>query len=248
MSLEPPLLADVGNSRLKWGRIDSRGTLLDRLSLPLDDPSAWKVAAESWGLTGAETWAIASVNSARTAGFRRFLGDPEDVRVFRSAADVPVRHRLAHPETAGADRALAALAAIRRKPEGRAVLVVSCGTAVTVERIDASGLWQGGVIAPGLGLASKSLHDGTAQLPKVVVDRPPASWGDSTAPAIAAGVFWGTVGAVREILARQELDLADPVHLWTGGDAPILAPAVEGDSAEIVPDLVLMGLAEAIRP
>jgi type III pantothenate kinase len=109
-------------------------------------------------------------------------------------------------------------------PRGRAGLVVSCGTAITVERVSAEGVWQGGAIAPGWNLSARALHFGTAQLPLVRVEEAPPAWGRSTTPALAAGLFWGTVGAVRELLARQAEDLApSPWLVWTGGDAPVFS-------------------------
>jgi type III pantothenate kinase len=58
-----------------------------------------------------------------------------------------------------------------------------------------------------------------------------------------AGLFWGTVGAVRELLTRQAADLAPvPWLVWTGGDAELLAPWIDWDDARVVPDLVLEGL------
>ena len=156
---------------------------------------------------------------------------------------MPVRHDLEGPETAGADRALAVSAAVRLMPQGRPGLVVSCGTAITVERITADGIWQGGAIAAGLGLAARALHLLTAQLPLVELDRAPPAWGSSTRPAVEAGVYWGAVGAVRELLARQAGDLLeDPWVIWTGGDAALLAGPIAGKDARIEPDLVLLGL------
>jgi type III pantothenate kinase len=170
-----------------------------------------------------------------------------DTRWFCSAADVPIRHELEEAETAGADRALAVAAAIGLAPRGRPGLVVSCGTAITVERISAQGVWQGGAIAPGLRVAAGALHNQTAKLPLVELHQVPACWGASTRPAVEAGVFWGTVGAVRELLDRQKADLGvDPWVIWTGGDAALLAGAVSGSEARIEPDLVLLGLCRAV--
>ena len=92
-------------------------------------------------------------------GFRRFSAAwaNADATWFCSAADVAVQHELAEPETAGADRALAVAAAIGIAPRGRPGLVVSCGTAITVERISEQGIWQGGAIAPGLAVAGPRL-------------------------------------------------------------------------------------------
>jgi hypothetical protein len=54
------------------------------------------------------------------------------------------------------------------------------------------------------------------------------------------------VGAVRELLARQSEGMdqgGPPWVVWTGGDAPALARAVDWPGARVVPDLVLHGLA-----
>ncbi len=163
---------------------------------------------------------------------------------LRSAADVAVPHELDAPETAGADRALAVSAAVRLASQLRPGLVVACGTAVTVERITAAGIWQGGAIAPGLGLAARALHLHTALLPFVEPRQPPPAWGASTRPALEAGIFWGAVGTVRELISRQASDLSeDPWIIWTGGDAALLAGPVAGEKAWIEPDLVLLALA-----
>ena len=163
---------------------------------------------------------------------------------YESAAQVPVRHELENAETTGADRALAVAAAVELMPKGRPGLVVSCGTALTIERITIDGTWQGGIIAPGLGLSARALHLLTAQLPMVELRHPPPVWGRSTGPALEAGVFWGMVGAIRELLARQADDMIGISSvLWTGGDAELLARAVAGNDARIEPDLVLLGLA-----
>ena len=243
------IVADLGNSRLKWGAVDEHGNLGATVALPTDDPEAWSAALAGWASEGAGTcWAISSVNppvADRLGAFLRDRGIAEDqVRWFRSAAEVPVRHRLEHPETAGADRALAVLAA-GRTDRDRAGLVVSCGTAITVERVGPGPVWEGGAILPGLGTAARALHQLTAQLPMVRVDEAPPAWGRSTGPAMVAGLFWGTVGGLRELLARQSADLVAPWLVWTGGDAALLAPHVRRDDARIVPDLVLIGLANA---
>ncbi len=77
----------------------------------------------------------------------------------------------------------------------------------------------------------------------------PSSWGRSTRPALEAGLFWGVVGAIRELLTRQAVGLTpSPWLVWTGGDASILASTIEWDGAVVVPDLVLDGLAQVAFP
>jgi type III pantothenate kinase len=242
-------VADLGNSRLKWGRLGADGVLDEAVALPVDDPGAWSAALERLAPEGQTTsWAISSVNPPLADRLEAFLGDrgATDRRWYRSAADVPVRHSLERAETAGADRAWAVLATLPWRRPGRAGLVVSCGTAITVERVAADGVWQGGAIAPGWSLSARALHEGTAQLPWVGVAEAPPSWGRSTAPAVAAGLFWGAVGTIRELLTRQAEGLVPaPWLVWTGGDAPALSRWIDWPDAHLVPDLVLIGLARA---
>ena len=230
------VVADLGNSRLKWAEVGAGGAIGEVGSTNAD---RFEASIRALGHLG--PWRISTVNPPAAARLAAALGGP--ATWFRSAADVPVRHALAHPETAGADRAWAVLEASAMHPPGRPGIVVSCGTALTVERIDAGGTWLGGAIAPGLAMAAKALNRLTAQLPEVDVDSTPDAWGDSTVPAARAGVYWGTVGAIRELIARQSAGLDRPWLVWTGGDASRLAPEVAGPGAVVVPDLVLRGLA-----
>lgn len=245
------IVADLGNSRLKWGRLGDDGRLEEAIALPLDDPGAWEAAWQRWNPAGAapSAWAISSVNPPRAEELDTFLradghGQPATTW-YRSVAEVPVRHELEQAESGGADRALAVLGALALQPSasGRPGLVVSCGTAITVERIAPDGLWQGGAIAPGLGLSASALHLGTAQLPLVRPTAAPPPWGRSPRLALEAGLFWGTLGAVRELLTRQAVGLKpDPWLVWTGGDADLLASWIDWPGARVVPNLVLEGL------
>jgi type III pantothenate kinase len=236
------VVADLGNTRLKWARLAPDGTLGSPEALDLE-------RLEDWTPVGLG-WAIGSVNPPALGRLRRALGAAgiRSIRVYASASDVPVRHELEAPGRAGADRGLAVLGALGIWGAGPGV-VASCGTAITVERIGPDGTWLGGAIAAGLRPMARALHDLTAQLPRV--DRVtgsglPPTFGRSTAPAIEAGLAWGLVGAVRELVGRARAELGgSPWVAWTGGDAPWLAPAVEGPDARVVPDLVLRGLASA---
>lgn len=243
----PRVACDIGNSRMKWGLLDASGSVIERAALAPDDPESWAATIARWGLDRQTSWAISSVRPASADALGRLLDSlgTRSVRWFRSAADVPMPTRVRHPDRSGADRALAALAASSLFPRGHPGLVVSCGTAITVERISAEGVWEGGAIALGMGLAARTLHERTAQLPHVLPTSDPEPWGDSTVPALEAGIFWGTIGAVRELIARQ-----GPLtwwRVWTGGDADRIAAHVEDDPGAnpLVPDLVLIGLAIA---
>jgi type III pantothenate kinase len=243
------VVADLGNSRLKWGLLGPDAALAASLALPLDEPAAWERAYRDWELTDrASDWAIASVNPPLAERLVSWLARQRPqprVRLFRSAAEVPVRHILSQPDSTGADRALAVWQVVQTRRDSQPVQVVSCGTALTVEWISAEGVWQGGAIAPGLPLLARALHEGTAQLPLAGAEQPPpAALGTATVPAMQAGLFWGAVGIARELIARQRVaGGSSPREIWTGGDAARLAPWVSDGDAVIRPDLVLEGLA-----
>lgn len=246
------LVADVGNSRVKWGRVGPDGTIETSGAIPLNAVEGWSERPADWGPVGVTTtWRIASVNPPgldRFIALIRQFGD-SPIQVLRSAAEIPLSHDLATPETTGVDRALGVLAALARHPKGGPGQVISCGTAITVERIGSDGVWFGGAILPGLGPTSDALRQHTARLPKVEVDAPPRPWGNTTEPAIAAGIYWGLVGGIREVLTRQAEDFDHPPwRVWTGGDARLLADGVEGPSATILPHLVLEALARLPFP
>jgi type III pantothenate kinase len=243
------VVADLGNTRLKWGRLNETCRLVESIALPLDDPAAWSDAWRQWKPLDPEGawWAISTVNPPVAQRLGAFLKTEGVDRVswVLSAADVPVAKDVEGAESGGADRALVVYMAGRLMPSGMPGLVVMCGTAITVERITDRGVWQGGAIMPGLGVTARALNLLTAQLPLIDLKSVPPAWGRGTRASLEAGVFWGTVGAVRELLARQTYDLGgEPYVIWTGGDASLLAGLVSGTNARIEPDLVLHALAE----
>jgi type III pantothenate kinase len=246
------IVADLGNTRLKWGWVGPDGSLRESSALPIDDPDHWTRFFDAWvGPGSASSWGISSVNPPVARRLEAFLSSRGSCAIqwFDSAAKVPVPHNLLHPETAGADRACAVLAAQHLHPSGGPGIVVSCGTAITVERISVEGRWEGGAIAPGLGVSAQALKRHTAQLPLVKVDEPPPAWGRSTEPAIASGLYWGTVGLIRELVQKAALDLSPrPWLVWTGGDAPLFVHSLKWEESHLIPDLVLMGLTFAAFP
>jgi type III pantothenate kinase len=249
-------VADVGNTRLKLARLDDAGALsLSQVeACEVHDRDARRAAIERLGgQDPGARWTIASVNPPALDGLLAELAGPP-VRLVRSALDVPMRHALVHPESTGADRAVGVREAARLQAldlqRGCGGQVVLAGTAITVERIDRDGAWTGGAIAIGPGLAASALGSRTAQLPVVAAaprDLPPASWGVDTDSALRAGLHWGAVGAVREILSRQA-DSGEglgpaPWLVIAGGDAAWIASGLNDPRAQVRPHLVLEGLA-----
>ncbi len=247
------VVADLGNSRLKWGRLDDSSNLVERLAVPVEDAAAWSAAWTCWKERAAagSSWAISSVNPPVATKLAVFLESQgiTTIRWIDSAADVPIAKDVEGAQMGGSDRALAVYGAVQLMAPGRPGLVVMCGTAITVERVTASGVWQGGAIAMGLGLAARSLHHFTAQLPLIELSEISPCWGRGTRDSLEAGIFWGTVGAVRELIFRQVADLGpNPWVVWTGGDAERLAAHITEYDSRVEPDLILQAIARLAFP
>ena len=139
----------------------------------------------------------------------------------------------------GSDRLLAGLAAHRLA--GGACLVADLGTAWTLDVIDDTPCFRGGVIGPGLGVQTQALAEACPHL-----DAPGEPTGvlpTSTAAAVRAGTLESLAAAIQGMAARYAEQLeSEPALYLTGGDADALAPLL-GAAWQRVDHLVLRGLA-----
>ncbi len=156
-----------------------------------------------------------------------------------------VINRYDRPAQLGADRWASLVAARRRAVASEAspspCVVVNAGTAVTVDALDADGVFRGGLILPGLTLMLRALADNTAAL-KV----PPGefrAFPTNTPDALNTGAIQAVSGAIeltRESLRREDAD-AFPKCYLAGGTAHLIAPHLS-EPVEVVDNLVLEGV------
>jgi len=147
---------------------------------------------------------------------------------------------------AGADRICNTVGASVLFPK-TPVVVVDFGTATTFDVVDEEGSYCGGAIAPGINLSIEALVNATAQLPRIVVEKPKQVIGTNTVACMHSGVFWGYVGLIEGIVARIKAEFGKPMKvISTGG----LAPVFDGSTSvieQIVPDITARGLIEIFR-
>src|SRR5439155_352342 len=234
-------VADVGNSRIKWGRC-AGGAIVDSVSLPPDDPPSWQRQCEQWRLADTASWAVAGVHPPRRDRLAEWLRQRgHEVQVLTSAEQLPLRILVERPECVGIDRLLDAVAASERVPRGVAAVIVDAGSAITVDWLDESGAFAGGAIFPGIRLMTQALHDYTALLPLVKAEHlNPRVPGTSTREAIAAGVFWAAAGGI-QALVKQLCGAATAKVFLTGGDGALLAEALSRD-IHLWPNMTLEGI------
>src|SRR6516165_10701194 len=127
-----------------------------------------------------------------------------------------------NPIEVGADRIVNGVAAFHLY--GGPCIVVDFGTAITFDAISAKGEYLGGVIAPGLGIASEALFARAAKLPRVQIKDPGKIIGTNTVTNMQAGLYYGAVDMVDGMLARIKAELREEaVVVATGGQARLVA-------------------------
>ena len=206
-------------------------------------------------------WWIASVNRPAATRLIDWLGQhrPDDRITLLAAGDLPLEVRLERPDMVGIDRLVDAVAVNRLRDAGRPAVIVDVGTAITVDLLSADGAFLGGAILPGIQMSARALHEFTDLLPLVDVSEltaPPPALGTATVPAMESGLFWGTVGAIRQLIeqlghercrrggSERLRHTASPQVFLTGGAAAGVAELL-GPNARYVPNLTLAGIALA---
>ncbi|MFV0663009.1 type III pantothenate kinase [Denitromonas sp.] len=231
------LLLDVGNTRLKWG-LREGGQWLAQGAFAHDE--AWTFDAvlpppgRIDGVCGASV--VSPELRQRVADALAAWGHaPQWLTPTRSCCGV--RNSYVNPAQLGADRWAALIGA---HAHGAApCLVVTAGTATTIDVLDAEGVFRGGLIAPGVDLMRRALAGNTAQLPLAdggIVDLPTC-----TADAIMMGCLHAQAGAI-ERMYRQVAGLPGASCLLNGGAAAQIAPLLDVP-LRLIDNLVLDGVA-----
>ena len=244
------LALDVGNTRLKWAQYDAPvvgAKLLAHGAVFLENID--RLAEEDWqGL--AEPSAILGCVVAGDAIKRRLAEQMEiwDVLprwVISSPQEAGLSNGYDHPARLGSDRWVAMIGAHHRllaRGLRKPCLVVMVGTAVTVEAIDASGRFLGGIILPGHGIMLRALESGTAGLH--VPTGEVRDFPTNTSDALTSGGTFAIAGAVQRMVDNLTRHCGEaPECIMTGGAGWKMAPSMTV-SFELVDNLIFDGLLE----
>ena len=238
------LLLDGGNSQLKWAWVHG-GEIGEIGRAPYRD----------LGKLG-EEW------RARSDGISRIIGSAVcgEAKKALVAAQLPqpiewlasmpqglgIRNHYRNPVEHGADRWFNALGA--RRFSSHACVVVSCGTAVTIDALTEDNHYLGGTIMPGFHLMKEAMAQKTANLNRPIGRVYP--FPTTTANALASGMMDAVCGSILLMHARlqEKAGAGRPVDVvLTGGGAAKVAQALPSaftldNTVKIVDNLVIYGL------
>jgi type III pantothenate kinase len=239
------LAVDLGNTLVKCALFEGSSIIArrhDRVGAKPDDVIAalLEIAPAARRRVGAA--AICSVVPKASDGWRlccRKLSKKEPL-IIAGSTSTPLKNLYSDPDELGPDRLAAAVAAAAF--HGTPVIVVSIGTAVTVDAVSGKGEFLGGAIAIGPETALEALAQRAARLPEVEFSPEAAPIGRSSSDCLKSGALFGTVGAINELVRLQREELGRDTRLvLSGGLWEFVAPRIAGVSA-VEPDLVLQGV------
>jgi type III pantothenate kinase len=142
----------------------------------------------------------------------------------------------------GADRIVNSVGAFNRY--GGNLVVVDFGTATTFDVVDNDGAYIGGIIAPGVNLSMKALHDEAAALPYIDISKPQAIIGTNTVECMQSGIFWGYLSLIEGLLSKVQTQRKEKILvIATGGLATLFSQdTTVFDKVDL--DLTLSGLVD----
>lgn len=156
---------------------------------------------------------------------RRHL-NVEPIIVGEADVDIGIGIRIDNPSQVGADRLVNALGAVKRY--AGPLIIIDSGTATTFDVVSEDHYFEGGIIAPGINLSIRALHEAAAQLPRIEIKRPDSVIGKNTVSAMQSGVFWGYIGLIDGLVRKIiEEDGRDFTVIGTGGVASLFEGASE---------------------
>ncbi|WP_424244921.1 type III pantothenate kinase [Elusimicrobium posterum] len=152
-----------------------------------------------------------------------------------------------HAGKLGADRVANAVAAMQNYPNEN-LIIIDFGTANTYCAISKNKEYLGGAITVGVGSSLNALAQNAAQLSKVEILDPGYAAGLSTETQLQSGLYYGTLGSMKEFIVRlkDECFGKEPFKvIGTGGMGRLYENAGVFDVYE--PDLVLCGIKTALE-
>ena len=242
------LLIDIGNTRIKFALSDGHAILQHGVIV---HNKAWNEAIRQIFveiITPIEACIVASVMAEQDNQFIEELIStcsrisPNLLKTQRFQCGL--ENAYSNPESMGVDRWLAMIAAWQKSQQ--AMLLIGCGSALTLDLVDIQGRHQGGYIIPGIRMMQNALNRQTALIDLDVGTEeslmPDWQWGRSTKQCVSAGSLLATVSVIDRAIINAEIEYPEGVSCFIyGGDAQRVQSYLR-QAVNYEPDLVFLGM------
>ncbi|MDR1345857.1 MAG: type III pantothenate kinase [Bacteroidales bacterium] len=235
------LIIDVGNNRQKVAVFDAAGEMVAMQiykSLNMED------IIDIFYVYNIRRSILSSVIGCNVE-LERFLQLSSEYHRFTHNSKLPVQLCYATPQTLGLDRIACAVAA-HQLYDHHSSLIVQAGTCLVFDFIDSDGNYYGGSISPGLNMRLAALHQHTANLPLIPLEKIDYFLGRTTQQSIKSGVINGTIYEIEGFIKNYQSRYNGLKVLITGGDGEFLQKSVK-DSIFVGSNFVLKGLHKILQ-
>ncbi len=243
------LLVDIGNSRIKAAQWRD-GEIVHCTACAHRRRFSQAMLDQCWGdlPVPAQVW-IANVAGAQAAAVvEQWIEAHWGCAVHfvcTRARQLGVSNAYLQPDRLGVDRWMGLIAC--RQTERVPAIIVNCGTALTIDVIDAEGRHLGGYLAPGLKTQRDSLCTSTEIVLRDTGGEPLLELACDTEKAIIRGTLYSIVSLINQsanqLTKKYSVDFS---RVITGGEAPAIIPFLEGDWLH-QPALVLAGIGHVMQ-
>ena len=136
-----------------------------------------------------------------------------------------VKINIKNKNEVGSDR-IANAVGVYKKYKNNSI-VIDFGTATTFDVINKNGVYNGGVIAPGINLSIKSLSGSADQIPLFLIKKQKKTIGKNTIEALRSGFYWGYLGLINNIILMIERETKKKYKIiFTGGYADLFKTSI----------------------
>ena len=125
-------------------------------------------------------------------------------------------------------------------------LIIDFGTATTFDIIK-NGIYQGGVIAPGVKLSIKNLSQSTALLPMINLKNKQKSYGKNTKDALNAGFVWGYEGLINNIINKITFKWKKNYKIILTGGYAIFFKKIIKKKSTVDQNITIKGISKVYR-
>ena len=126
-------------------------------------------------------------------------------------------------------------------------IVLDFGTATTFDVVTKNGIYNGGIIAPGINLSMKSLTSSADQIPPFHIKKQKKIIGKNTLEALHSGFYWGYLGLINNIILKIENETKKKYKIiFTGGFADLFKTSI-ARPFEIDKNITINGIIEIFK-
>ena len=248
------LAIDAGNTNIKFALVNDDGSPRNRWRIATDarrtadEYAVWRLRLiELEGLSASDVTDVAVSTVVPRALYniqslaQKYFG-VEALIAGRAPMEYGIALDVDEPRSVGSDRACNAIAAHATHPGD--LIIISFGTATTVDHVDFNGAYKGGIIAPGLNLSLDALVAAAAKLPRIAIEAPVSDSviGRTTESQMLIGIYWGYVAMIEGLVSRIKAEIGRPVQVIATGGLAALFQQHSHLFDSVDADLTLKGL------